>query len=273
MSYQTFFFKSLSQEKRWFFRFCCLLMLFFCALPAGCAKTFSALPADASRQTLPETPIKSMDETDRIIAVAQIRVNSAQGAYPLRAALILQRPSWLRLEILPLIGASDLFLTATPDKIQILIPSQGQLYSGAPTSKNLSRFIPWNYPVEDLVSIFTGVCPRLTGENIFLVRREENNLLRLEMLDSLGEHQLVWMEKNGRLKKIIRKDSDLKDVYQVDFDDYALEGPVAGRITIQMFQQKTDLLLQYSDIRLEKATDMSVFEMPVAQEIKIIELD
>ena len=81
----------------------------------------SGRPPDAPKNI----PI-AIQETDRIVATAQIELTTAEGRYPLRAALILQRPSYLRLEMLPVIGTPDLFLTATPDEMRIFIPSLGE---------------------------------------------------------------------------------------------------------------------------------------------------
>jgi hypothetical protein len=79
------------------------------------------------------------------VATAEIDLKTEQGHYPVRAALIMQKPSYLRLEILPVIGTPDLYLAATPDHLQIFIPSREEFYSGKPSAENLARFLPWGF--------------------------------------------------------------------------------------------------------------------------------
>ena len=109
------------------------------------------VPPEKSLEILSRT----IHETDRIVATAQIDLMTAQGHYPVRAALILQKPSYLRLEMLPVIGTPDFFLTATPDDMRIFIPSQGEFYSGKPSAENLARFLPWALNIEDIVMILS----------------------------------------------------------------------------------------------------------------------
>lgn len=259
-------------QNRWFFRRQMVMVLVLSALMAGCAgKTLveSGAPPEKSSEILSRT----IDETDRIVAMAQMELKTAQGNYPIRAALILQKPSWIRLEMLPLIGTPDFFLTATPDEMRMFIPSRGEFYSGKPSAQNLARFLPLAFHIEDLVMIFSGTYPHLTGKNLSHHQSAEAGLLRVDMNVPGGDSQTIWLAQSGQPVKLIRKGADRREVYQVQYEDYASGSPLARRITITMADQVTSISVKFTDIRIEKVTDMSIFELPAARGIKTIQMD
>lgn len=214
-----------------------------------------------------------IQETDRIVAETRIELMTVQGQYPVRAALILQKPSYLRLEILPVIGTPDLFLTATSDDMRVYIPSRREFYSGKPSAENLERFLSWALNIEDVVMIFSGTYPPLTGKHISYESYAEGNLLRVDMKTSSGGAQMIWMEKDGRMARLVRHGSDGREVYQVQYEDYEPASPLAGRITIRMADQVTSVCVKFTDVRIEKATDLSIFKLPVPAGVKTINLN
>ena len=259
-------------QNRWFFRRQMVMVLVLSALMAGCAgKTL--VGSGVPREKTLEIASRTIDETDRIVATAQMELTTAQGYYPVRVALILQKPSWIRLEMLPVIGTPDFFLTATPDEMRIFIPSKSEFYSGKPSAENLARFLPWAFNIEDIVMIFSGTYPRLPGGNLSHKQHMEDALLCLEMTAPGGESQTIWLAQNGQPAKLVRKGADGKNIYHVQYEDYMSGNPVARRITVKMADQVTSIAVKYSDINIEKATDMSIFTLPVAAGIKTIQMD
>jgi len=248
-----------------------IMVLCLLALTCGCAGKAvmeSGRPPDA----LERIP-RAIQKTDRIVATAQIELTTAEGRYPVRAALILQRPSYLRLEMLPVIGTPDLFLTATPDEMRIFIPSRGEFYTGKPSAENVARFLPWALNVEDIVMILSGAYPVPAGENISCERFAEGRLLRTDMKNPSGFLQKVWAMQNGSVTKFIRYGPDGKETYQVQYEDYAPSSPLAETINIQWADNKMSVCIKYSDWKVEKATDGSVFELPVPAGMKSRRLD
>jgi hypothetical protein len=259
-------------RNRCFFSKRIMMVVLLSALACGCAGKTVVVPSVPPEKIL-EIISRTINETDRIVATAQIDLMTAQGHYPIRAALILQKPSYLRLEMLPVIGTPDFFLTATPDDMRIFIPSRGEFYSGKPSTENLTRFLPLALNIEDIVMIFSGAYPTLAGKNLSYESYAEASLLRVDRKVPGGGSQIIWMEKNGRMAKLIRNGSDSREIYQVQYEDYEQGSPFAGRITIKMADQVTSISVKYTDIKIEKATDLSIFELPVPAGIKTILLD
>lgn len=246
-------------------------ILFLSLLACGCA---GGGVMESGHHPDPAAMIRlNIRETDRIIATARVDISTAQGHYPVRTALILQRPSYLRLEIQPVIGTPDFFLSATPREMRIWIPSQGEFYVGKPSAENVARFLPWTLNLEDLVMILSGSFPRLDGANLSYGHSAEGGALRVDMKMTAGPSQMIWMENGGRLTRLIRYGSDGKEVYSVRYEDYAPGHALAGKILIQWVDNTMSTCVEYSDVNIEKTADLSVFTLPAPDGAKIIHLD
>ncbi len=246
-------------------------IFFLSLLVCGCA---GGAVTESGRHPDPAAMIRlALRETDRIVATARMDLSTVQGHYPLRVALVLQRPSYLRLEMLPVIGTPDFFLSATPREMRIWIPSQGEFYVGQPSAENLSRFLPWALNLEDLVMILSGSFPPLRGAGLSYGHSVEDGVLRVNMKTVSGPSQTIWMEKSGRLTRLIRYGSDGKEMYGVRYEDYAPGLSLARKILIQWADNTLSAFVEYSDVHMEEAADLSVFTLPAPDGAKIIRLD
>ncbi|HPK54099.1 MAG TPA: DUF4292 domain-containing protein [Smithellaceae bacterium] len=199
---------------------------------------------------------------DLVSAVAQIDLVAAGGYYPARAALIIKKPSYLRLEIIPPLGPPDFFLAATTQKMVIIIPSKGELYRGEPTGRNMARFLPWKFGIEEIVAILAGTYPPLAGEVIYERHLEDGSNMRIEMKVRSGAAQTVIVGSEGRLNKLARYDENGRLLYTAEFADYDQEKPLAGKVTVSMADGTASITVKYSNLQIEKARDLSVFDLP-----------
>jgi hypothetical protein len=177
------------------------------------------------------------------------------------------------LELLPVIGTPNFFLVASPEKMSIFIPSKGEFYYGLPSQANLAKFLPWQFNIEDIVMIFTGTYPSLKEKVISYQSYYEKNFLRIEMTAQSGCSQIIWVGENNRLLKLVRNDEYGKEIYNVKYDHYEPQSSIAGEITISMADGITSLSIKYSDLKIEKATDLSIFDLPIPANVKTILLD
>ncbi|MHB8137275.1 MAG: hypothetical protein ACYDGO_02675 [Smithellaceae bacterium] len=253
---------------------CNYIMLVFVLsiLACGCAGKAVVSPVVPPEKSL-EILCPVIQEADRIFATADIDLITAQGHYPVRAALIIQKPSFLRLEILPVVGTPDFILTATPDNMQIFIPSRGEFYSGKPSAENLARFLPWGLNIDDIVMILSCDCPASVGKNSSFAGYQEGDLTRVDMKAASGLSQTLWLGHNGRMVKLIRHGADGRENFQVRYEDYASERLPAGRITVTLADNVTIVSVKYSDLKIVKETNWSIFELPIPAGMQKINLD
>lgn len=250
-----------------------ILLFILLILVYGCAAGKRAsLPFGQSEKSF--TAIAPVfQETDRIVATAEIDLKTEQGHYPVRAALIIQKPSYLRLEILPVIGTPDLYLAATPDHLQIFIPSREEFYTGKPSAENLARFLPWGFNVEDIVMILTCSFSPVGGKEFLRASDHEDDLTGFDLKNPSGFTQTFWMDKNGKVKKLIRHDPEGREMFQVSYEDYTSESSLAGKITVIRTDQNTSVSVKYTDLKIIRATNLTVFELSVPAGIQKINMD
>ena len=250
-----------------------MMALLLFALTCGCAGNAVVAARKPPPISYSEMSCRAQELGYRIVGTAQIDLLLPQGHYPFRAALILQKPAYLRLEVLPLIGTPDFILSATPDEMRVYIPAQDEFYQGKPSVENLRRFFPWPLTIEEMVMILSGAFPCLSKENVLYGSFPEDDGLRIEMTAPSGDLQIIWMDKYNRLSHFSRRSPAGKEIYQVRYENYSADNSLAGSVTIKMADQITTLTVQFTEMTLEKTVDPSVFELPVVVAAKLIQLD
>ncbi len=248
-----------------------IIILFLALFIDGCVQR-NIVQDDYDAQKMLVSIFGAVDE-NRVSTLAQIDLVTPNGHHTAKAAMIMKRSSYLRLEIFSPIGPPDFFLTASPDEMRILIPSRGEFYLGKPTSDNLTRFLPWQFNIEDMVMIFTGSYPKHKDRNVSYQSYPDGNTLCIEIRTPSGNSQIIVVGKDGNLQKFIQNDEDGKEMYHVKYEDYKPQSPVAGKITINMADGVSSICVKYYDIKIEKVTDMSIFKLPVPTGMKSIILN
>jgi outer membrane lipoprotein-sorting protein len=226
-----------------------------------------------SAADLPASTSGWLNQNDILKSLIKIELTTADGYYPAKAALIMKRPSYIRLEFLPVIGVPDFLLVSTPEKMNIFIPSKKELYSGRPTSSNLKKFLPWPLEIEDMVMIFTGTPPAFKEKNISYKGFQEGNLFLLEMNAPSGCSQIVWISGGNKIIEIIRKNDIGEKLYTVKYIYNDDASTIPEKITISMADGETSLSVKYSDVEIEKSADLSVFSLAVPADVKEIPLE
>jgi hypothetical protein len=257
------------QNRLFFWRGVIILILTAASLSGCIRQTIS--PSDIPVEKTLFAIAAAVAETDILSAVVQIDLVVPGVSYPAKAALIIKKPSYLRLELLPPIGPPDFFLTATPEKMKILLPSEGNFYQGEPSARNLARFLRWQFNIGDIVAIFASSYPPLK-EVATYSSRTDGNAVRIEIEAPSGNSQTIWVEAN-RLIRLVRRNENRDELYSVKFEDHEEESGLARKITVNMADGMTSLSVKYSDIKIEKATDLSIFDLNVPAGFRTIILD
>jgi outer membrane lipoprotein-sorting protein len=247
---------------------CLLLPLLSCSFQKQ-----TIVCSDLSTGEITAKAFDFMDDNNIFSAVAQMDIVTRDGYYPAKAALIIKRPSSLRLELLPLIGVPDFFLVVTPEKMSVFIPSLGEFYGGRPTGSNMKKFLPWPIEIEDLIMIFTGTYPAFNEQDVFYQEYQENNLSRLDMKAPSGRSQIVWFGEKNKLLKLVRKDEQGCELYNVKYIYDKGDEAFPGKITISMADGITSLSVKYSDVKIEKTEDLSIFDLIMPADVKAISLE
>jgi len=243
------------------------MLAFFCS---GCFQRSMLVPDTLARVSLAAVA-GAVSEADTLSAIAQIDLTTSTGHYPAKAALVLKRPLYLRLELLSVMGPSDFFIAINPQDLKILLPLRREFYRGKPSGQNLAKFLPWSFDIGDLVSILAGSYPPLPGEAAYQ-GYTEGNTMRISMSNSSGNSQTAWVVDN-QLIKFVRCDSSGRELYTAKYEDYQKGSLLAGRITIMLADGVTSISVRYADYKIEKAADLTVFDLPAPEGFRKIMLD
>lgn len=226
---------------------------------------------DFSTGDIEASVLRMIDEDDIFSAVALIHVSHHNSFYPAKAALVIKRPSYLRMELMPVIGVPDFFLSVSPEIMKIFIPSKGEFYSGLPTVSNLNKFLPWQIEIEDMIMIFTGAYPSLKEEHVSYQVHHEDHLVRVEMKAPSGASQIIWIGENNKLIKLVRQDDAGERLYNVE---YAYDNNnFPEKIKINFADETASLSIKYSDVKIEKRKDLSIFDLAIPDHVNEIILE
>jgi hypothetical protein len=208
-----------------------------------------------------------------VTATTRIVIDRHGERYPLKAAVMMQRPALLRVESIPLMGPPDFYLSIAGGELRVFLPGKGAFYTGRATPGNLSRFLYVALPAADMVSLLMGVPPD-EGENMGSPGGErEDGLYRVDQYLSGRIMRSLWIDQAGRLIRLRRFTEEGKVVHTADFADHVRvgEGYLPQQLTIRE-EETTTLTVRHADIR-PIAVDPESFPLPVPDGITPILID
>jgi hypothetical protein len=260
------------------------ILSFFLIFPACAIKKTQKID-EGSKQgfSSPLAVLEKIDSNkhfnDGVKAIARIEVNTPEGRYPLKAALVLKRPSSLRLESIPLIGPADLFLTVHENVLKVFVPEKGKFYIGKATTRNLAHFLPvaaTGIEIEGMTSILIGTHPEIKGKTITLDGSPDGTLYRVDILSENRKIQSLWVDPEDRLVRVDLFAGDNSRSYSARFigRDCIENMTLPQNVTIAYGDNdKPDITIRYVDIGPAKGIDATIFDLKPPPGVIPISLD
>lgn len=213
-----------------------------------------------------------LHDGETLSALVHIGFTTPEGYYPAKAALMLKKPSYLRLELLPIIGPPDFFLVVSPGKIKAFMPSQGKFYSGRTTEAFQKKLLPWPVSLEDMMMILTGTYPSFeAGEmpcRVYIQGRERI----IEMNTASGRWQIIRIPETDQLLKMVRHDAEGRLVYSAEYL-YKKENFFPEKIIVETEDPSVAMSLTWSDVDIETSSDVSAFDLKAPDNVSEIVLE
>jgi hypothetical protein len=226
----------------------------------------------------PEAALRALAATtpgaQAVTATAKIEINHHGDRYPLKVAVMMKRPAYLRVESIPLMGPPDFYLSVAEGELRVFLPGKGAFYTGRATPQNISRFFPVFLPAADMVSLLMGVPPEVAEEMQSLGGDWEEGLYRLDQYKSGRRMRSLWIDPSGgRLIRFRRFTEEGTVIYTADFADHVRigEGFLPQQVTIRG-EEMAVLTVRHADLR-QFAADPESFPLPVPEGITPILLD
>jgi outer membrane lipoprotein-sorting protein len=257
--------------KRLSFLFCILLLFF---IFPGCAIQKAHTVSHISENTIPppQVILEKIDRDDQrndsLKAIAHIEVNTLRGRYPVKAAVMIKKPSSLRLEILPLIGPPELILSVHGNILKAFFPQKREFYIGQASEKNLGSFFPFSMAglqIEDIISILFGTHPPIKEKSFTLRGSSDEGLYRVDILSEKRKIQSLLIDRqNSTLVRVNLFDNDNNQRYSVRFfGQSVLENvTVPDKITLTAGDDENPhLTIRYSDAQRATEVDAASFDL------------
>lgn len=197
-------------------------------------------------------------------AIAAIHAATPAGAYPLKLAVMLRRPSRMRVEAIPVLGPPNFYLAIREDRLKVLLPDKNEFYEGRATRENIAMFLPLRIDVESMVSLLMGVPPAVTGKDSRREGSMEKDFYRIDIHAGGSRVQSLRVRPtDGLLEGIDIYNGGGKALYRVRYEDPVRTGAFAtpGKITIVAEEDGTTLTIRYSEIEWTSQEDDSPFDL------------
>jgi hypothetical protein len=269
-------------SKRLLSIFLVFAFLLFC-LACAINKTQTIHEGSERGSSSPLAVLEKIDLSNQVQAgvraIARIEVNSPEGRYPLKAALVLKRPSSLRLESIPLIGPADLFLTIHENVLKVFVPEKRKFFMGKASPRNLAHFLPGaaaGINIEGMTSLLIGTHPEIKGKTITLDGSREGSLYRIDILSEHRKIQSLWIDTDDHLVRVDLFADDNSRLYSARFTgrNFIENMALPQNITIACGDnEKPDIIIRYIDIGPAKEIDAMIFDLKPPNGVTPISLD
>jgi len=259
-----------------------ILLFFFIFSGCSIKQTLQFNKFSKDGVTSPRAILEEIDKNDNhkntLKAIARVELTS-EGRHPLKMAMMLKRPSSLRLEVVPLIGSPNLILTVHENLLKVFLPQKSEFYIGRATSKNLGCFLPLfteELKVEDITAILLGVHPNIREKAITLNGSFENNLYRIDVLSEKRKIQSLWIDGDYRIVTVEAYARDNSRLYNAKYMEHnSVEDITMPRKVMVAIGEdnKRNIIIRYSDIQVEANAGTEQFDLQPPPGIRPIHLD
>jgi len=261
-----------------------LAIIFLISFLGGCA-LYPLQPAPVTDYQLsPGEALKALDLKDSrkifMKAVVQVIVNTGEGRYPIKLAILAAKPASLRLEAIPIIGLPNFFLSIHNGIMKVYIPQNGEYHVGPATINNLRHFFPIDLAIPDLVALLMGCRPAVPPEQTILKGSAAGKSYRVDIFSKDGHPlQSLWIDPaNKYLTRLDRFGKNREKLLTVNFDEYSQDNDYSmpSRVHFQMTgKEERDITLSYDGATFAPITNETerIFDLPVPEGVKTITLD
>ena len=216
----------------------------------------------------------------RVSGRARVKVTSPSLSGTVTELIAAERPDRLHLETLDFFGDPAAVLVAADGRFALHDARGKVFYRGPATPENVSRLLPFDLPVEELVTILCGSAPLLPGTPLEVGTQDGLVLLTIGQGEvgqrlALGEQAtVVW----SRLRRDAPPGSAPEVVnpgYDLAFDHFVERGGVRfpNAVDIDAPAGKARVELSWRDVEVNGAVNRGLFQLVPPPGVQVVALD
>ena len=253
--------------RKWFF-----FLLAACLYFSSCATLPVLAPQPPSPEDLLEQVGARLQALQGLKGLAQVKISSPERTFSAQEVLFVQRPGFLRLESLGLLGTPQLYLATDGRELNLYNPGENRYYRGPATANYLSSALPVALEPKEAVALLLGGLPFIDYEISSVRGERKEGLWILELLStSREERQIFWVHPQSfhilRAEFHHRRSSRL-----LTFADYR---PIQGllfpmRIQLTSLEPKAQISVEYQEVELNPDWNRKDFLLPIPRGATVV---
>lgn len=231
----------------------------------------------------PEGEARTAAELLKRIAVAESQVVSVKGDAKLRVESPAQKgtvtlfvavthPAYVHLEALGFFNQPQAVLVSDGERFGMYDAQVQRYFRGPATAANMGRFLPVVLPPPELAALMLGRSPRIPADEAELGFDTESGAYLLTLKRGTVEQKLTVMPPSHRVVKSVVTGMR---AYNSQFEDIEDLGPATypRRVVLEVPDSSIRVELNYKDITVNEAPDLTLFEMNAPANVPIVEVD
>ena len=143
-----------------------VISLFVLSLLAGCGVSHKAVrftPPQGTEVSRFDHRPAIMQSHDKVLGMtAKVSMVSPSEKWFFKLGVFVQLPDKLRIELIPVFGLPDFFLTVKENRFRAFLPKKQEFIIGTASPENLSPFLPMLWGPEEWITVLLGICPQET---------------------------------------------------------------------------------------------------------------
>lgn len=248
-------------------------------LAAACARV---PPATLSRDpsALLDQVRASQARVQRVRGAAHLRIASPSFSGAVTEFVAAEKPDRVHLETLDFFGTPVAVLVAGDGRFALHDVRHKVFYRGAATPRNISRLLPFEIPVEELVTILCGSAPLLPGTPLEVGRDDGLLLLTLGRGEigqrlAVGEQAAVSWSRVRRSVPEGSRPADASAGYDLEFRSFGDKGGARfpGEVRLDAPSSGSRLQLSWDpDVEVNGALERGLFHLDPPPGVRVEDL-
>lgn len=231
----------------------------------------------------PEGPIEDADLLFQRVTEAQanvlslqgdakLRVESPQGSGTLSMYVALSRPGLIHFETFDFFNRPVASLTANPERFGLYQTEGNTWYEGPASPQNISRFLPVVLPSGELVAVMLGQVPFIPPERKTLSLDRDEGVYVLTLYRGQATQVL---HVHTKYLRVVRSEVRGVPAYDLAFDDFEQKEALVfpRKVKLLVDRAHTSLEVRYTDVTLNGALDLTLFELAPPEGAKVVPVD
>lgn len=214
------------------------------------------------RRTILHQLQERSDKIHSLSGAARIALRTPEGPYAVEEIIRLRLPDALRLESRDPMGGLHILLIARGTEGAVLFPGRAVNTRFSVKPGTLKRYLGLDLSFPELLGMFTGTppLPFLEPDQIRVVKEEQDEVTRVQLLEKGRPSQEVSLDRTGRVFRWVKLDAGGEANATILFQDFReQEGITIPYEIIYQGSEGTRFTLRYWSVFLNLAIEDKLF--------------